>query len=67
MTEKEENKVSVSGDDIGFIAVDDITGEEMVGVKFSEGNLIQISVEEGTVDKVRGEVERLDLEEPLDG
>jgi len=67
MTEKEENKVSVSGDDIGFIAVDDITGEEMMGVKFSEGNLIQISVEEGTVEEVRKEVERLDLEEPLDG
>lgn len=67
MTEKEENKVSVSGDDIGFIAVDDITGDEVIGIKFDDGNLIQFSVEEDTVAEVRKEVERLGLEEPLKG
>lgn len=67
MTEKEENKVSVSGDDIGFIAVDDITGDEVMGIKFDDGNLIQFSVEEDTVAEVRKEVERLGLEEPLKG
>lgn len=67
MTEKEENKVSVRGDDIGFIAVDDITEGETMGIRFENGNLIQFSVEDGTVEEIREEVERLDLEEPLDG
>ena len=66
MTEN-ENKVSVSGDDIGFLAVDDITGDEVMGIKFDDGNLIQFSVEEDTVAEVRKEVERLGLEEPLKG